>query len=95
LSITFSRFAKGKREFSSSDSAGDFLGTYEQFSVPQWIKSGITIREASCFAITAATLFAIYKLCDFGPFGIGTMKEVLKDREFNSSNEIEEVITKV
>jgi hypothetical protein len=38
------------------------LSSYGQFNAPQWIKSGIKIREASCFVITAPTLFTRYKL---------------------------------
>jgi hypothetical protein len=33
--------------------------------------------------------------CDFWLFGIRMLKGILKDREFNSSNEIEEATTKV
>jgi hypothetical protein len=33
--------------------------------------------------------------CDFWFFGIGILKGALKDREFNSSDEIEDEITKV
>jgi hypothetical protein len=54
----FSRFEKGKREFSSPDPAEDVFGQYRQFNVLQWIKNGIKIREASCFTITTPTLFA-------------------------------------
>jgi hypothetical protein len=33
--------------------------------------------------------------CDFWLFGIGMLKGVLKERKFNSSDEIEKAITKV
>jgi hypothetical protein len=59
--LYFSRFEKGKGELSFSDTVGDFLGTYGQFNLPQRTKNAITIREASCFTITAATLFARHK----------------------------------
>jgi hypothetical protein len=82
LSITFSPFEKGKREFSSSDSAGDLLGTYVQFNVPQRIRSGIKIREGSCFTLIASTLFARHK--SLRHLSFGTLKGVLKHRDFNS-----------
>jgi hypothetical protein len=59
--LKFSRFEKRKGEFSSSDPADDCLGTYGQFNVPQWIKSGITIRETSYRMITTPTLFVKHK----------------------------------
>jgi hypothetical protein len=37
------------------------LGRYGQFNVLSWIRSGIKIREASCFIVTAPTLFAMQK----------------------------------
>jgi hypothetical protein len=43
--------------------------------------------------ITAPTLFARHKPCDFWFFGV--LKEVLKDRQFNLSNEIEQVTAMV
>jgi hypothetical protein len=45
-------------EFSSSDPVSNFLDTYGQFNVAQWIKSSIKIREALCFMITAPCPFA-------------------------------------
>jgi hypothetical protein len=38
--LQFFRFTNGKCEFSSSDPAGDFLGTYGQFNVSSLIKVG-------------------------------------------------------
>jgi hypothetical protein len=49
------------------------------------------IREASCFTIIAPTLFV--SLCDFWLFTM--LKGVLKDREFNSGDEIEEAVTNI
>jgi hypothetical protein len=60
LSIIFSRFAKGKREFSSSDPAGDFCGHIE-IQCATVDQSGIKIRESSCFRITAPALFSKHK----------------------------------
>jgi hypothetical protein len=93
LSITFFPISKGKREFSLSDLAGGFLGTYGQFNVLQWTKGGIKLREASCFTIAAPTRFARRGPCDFWLFGL--LKGVLKDREFSSSDGIEQAITNV
>jgi hypothetical protein len=84
---------KGKREFSLSDPACDFLGTYGHFNVPQSIKNSVKIREASYFTIAAPILFTRYQPCDIWPFGM--LKGVLKDCEFNSNDEIEEAITRV
>jgi hypothetical protein len=64
-----------------------------QFNVPQWIKSGIKIREASVSRLPHPPNSSDLSPCDFWLFE--TLKRVLKDREFNSSDEIEEVITEV
>jgi hypothetical protein len=63
------------------------------FNVPQWIKNGIKIREASCFMITTAPHSPDISPCGFWLFEM--LKEVLKDREFKLSHEIEDAITKV
>jgi hypothetical protein len=39
------------------DLAGDFLSTYGQLNVPQWINNGIKVRETLCFTIRAPILF--------------------------------------
>jgi hypothetical protein len=91
--LHWSRFEKGKCEFSSSDPAGDVLGTCRQFNVPEWIKSGIRIRGRSYLTITAPTRFARHKSLRLWPFEM--LKGVLRDREFNSSDETEKVVTKV
>jgi hypothetical protein len=41
------------------------------------------------------TLFARHKPLRLWLFGIGMLKRILKNRDFNFSDEIEEVITKV
>jgi hypothetical protein len=57
-----SGFEKGKPEFSSWDARAGFLGAHGQFSVPQWIKSGLKNRETSPFAIIPPALFTRHKL---------------------------------
>jgi hypothetical protein len=91
--LQFFRFEKGKREFSSSDLAGDSLGTHRQFNVPQWIKSEIKIREASCFIIQHPSNSPDISSCDLWLSGMLT--GVLKNHKFNSTDEIEEDVTKV
>jgi hypothetical protein len=56
-------------------------------------QSGLKIREASCFTITAPTLFARRKHLRL--LVLWNVEGSLQNREFNSSDEIEEVITKV
>jgi hypothetical protein len=69
------------------------LGTYGHFNVPQQTKNGNKIRETSYFTITAPIPFARYNPYNFWLFG--TLNAVVKDRDFNPSDEIEEAITKV
>jgi hypothetical protein len=43
--LDFSGFEKGKPEFLSPNAPVGFLSAYRKFFVPQWIKTGVEIRE--------------------------------------------------
>jgi hypothetical protein len=58
--------------------------------VPEWIKGGIEIREGSFSRLLRALYSPDISPCDFWPFD--TLKGILKDRELNSNDEIEEAI---
>jgi hypothetical protein len=58
LSITFFPICKGETCVSIVGSRMRFSNTDGQFDLPQWIKSGIKIREASCLTIPAPTRIA-------------------------------------
>jgi hypothetical protein len=63
--LPFSRFEKGKREFSSSDCTGDFLGTYGQFNVPQWTESGIKFEHHYVSRLRRPPYSPDRRPCDF------------------------------
>jgi hypothetical protein len=95
LSITFSRFAKGKCEFSSLDSTGDFWVHMGNSLWNNGSKVGSRFEKRHISRLTHPPY-----LPDISPgkcwlFGIGMLKGVLRDGELNSSDEIEKATPKV
>jgi histone-lysine N-methyltransferase SETMAR len=69
------------------------LGAFGQFNVPQWIKTGIKFETHHLSRLPHPPYSPDINPCDFLLFEL--LKGVLKYHQFNSSNEIEEAITKV
>jgi hypothetical protein len=63
--------------------------------VPQWIKRCIKFERHHVSRLQHPAYSPEISLCDFWSFGISRLKDVLKDCEFNSRDEIEDIITKV
>jgi hypothetical protein len=88
-----SQSEKGKHEISTSEATVNFLGAHRQLNVPQWFKGRVEVAEAPSVRMPYPRDSPDMSPCDFWAFGM--VKAILKDREFSSSDEIEEAIPQV